>query len=106
MLSPSACYFSALGQETKETNNVSLIWLHFIINVLLMGSATRMRQETIVSSCPLYGNSITVSSILPSECAFIYADGLAWMGRKRAHYSDQLWTPPDTPPDPEKSAVL
>lgn len=80
MLSPSACYFSALGQETKETNNVSLIWLRFIINILLIGSATRMRQETIVSSCPLYGNGVTVSRMVLCKCALIYADGLAGWG--------------------------
>lgn len=55
MLSPSSCYFSALGQGTKETNNISLIWLYFIINILVMGCAATVRQEGIVSSlAPLW----------------------------------------------------
>lgn len=57
--------FSALCQETRETSNISLIWVHFIINSLLVESATGIRQETIVSHCPLCGSSIAVPIIVP-----------------------------------------
>lgn len=72
---PICPLFSALCQETRETGNISLIWVHFIINSLLVGSATGIRQETIVSHCSLYGSSIAVPSIGPCNCAVNYADG-------------------------------
>lgn len=35
-----------------------------------------MGQEAIVSTCPFYGNSMTVSNILPFKLGLICAGGL------------------------------